>query len=105
MLRVDETGIPYVTEGPDGPEFADFHALRHSYLTLGGQAGIDLRTLQELAGHSTPALTARYMHVRLRDAAGAVDKLPTLVPPSQNATRVLQRSPFVEPGRRMSLPA
>ena len=82
MLRLDleAAGIPYAVEGPDGPEYADFHALRHSYLTLGGRAGIDLRTLQELAGHSTPTLTARYMHVRLRDAAGAVEKLPPLVP-------------------------
>jgi len=82
MLRIDldAAGIAYATEGPNGPEYADFHSLRHSFLTLGGRSGIDLRTLQELAGHSTPILTARYMHVRLRDAAGAVDKLPNLVP-------------------------
>ena len=56
MLRGDleAAGIPYAVEGPDGPLYADFHALRHTYLTLGGRAGIDLRTLQELAGHSTP---------------------------------------------------
>src|SRR5436853_3277490 len=65
---------------PDGPLFADFHALRHSYLTLGGRAGIDLRTLQELAGHSTPTLTARYSHRRLHDLAGAVEKLPCMLP-------------------------
>jgi transposase-like protein len=39
-------------------QYADFHSLRHSYLTLGVRAGIDLRTAQELAGHSTPLLTA-----------------------------------------------
>lgn len=93
MLRADleAVGIPYAMEGPDGPEHADFHALRHSFLTLGGRSGIDLRTLQELAGHSTPLLTARYMHVRLRDAAGAVDKMPNLVPtpvPSANAAAI-----------------
>ncbi len=89
MLRADleSVGIPYAVEGPDGPEHADFHALRHSFLTLGGRSGIDLRTLQELAGHSTPLLTARYMHVRLRDAAGAVDKMPNLVPPAGPDTR------------------
>ena len=82
MLRIDleAAGIPYAVEGPDGPEYADFHALRHSYLTLGGRCGIDLRTLQELAGHSKPELTARYSHRRLYDLAGAVDKLPNLVP-------------------------
>ena len=82
MLRIDldAAGIPYAVEGPDGPEYADFHALRHSYLTLGGRSGIDLRTLQELAGHSKPELTARYSHRRLYDLAGAVGKLPNLVP-------------------------
>ena len=82
MLRtdLDATGIPYTVEGPDGPKYADFHALRHSFLTLGGRAGIDLRTLQELAGHSKPELTARYSHRRLYDLAGAVGKLPALVP-------------------------
>lgn len=82
MLRIDleAAGIPYVVEGQDGPEYADFHSLQHSYLTLGGRAGIDLRTLQELAGHSKPELTARYSHRRLYDLAGAVDKLPNLVP-------------------------
>jgi hypothetical protein len=82
MMRMDleAAGIPYVVDGPDGPLYADFHSLRHSYLTLGGRAGIDLRTLQELAGHSTPTLTARYSHCRLHDLAGAVEKLPRFLP-------------------------
>ncbi len=87
MLRLDleAAGIPYAVEGADGPLFADFHSLRHSYLTLGGRAGIDLRTLQELAGHSTPVLTARYSHRRLHDLAGAVQKLPNFLPTSGEA--------------------
>ncbi len=82
MMRGDlaAAGIAYAVAGPDGPLYADFHALRHSYLTLGGRSGIDLRTLQELAGHSKPELTARYSHRRLNDLAGAVDRLPNLVP-------------------------
>lgn len=58
MLRGDleAVGIPHAFEGPDGPEYADFHALRHTLLTLGGRSGIDLRTLQESAGHSKPEL-------------------------------------------------
>ena len=93
MLRIDldAAGIPYAVDGPDGPEYADFHALRHSFLTLGGRSGIDLRTLQELAGHSDPILTARYSHRRLYDLAGAVDKLPNLVPtagPDTNAAEI-----------------
>jgi integrase len=82
MLRLDleAAGIPYAVDGSDGPKYADFHALRHSYLTLGGRAGIDLRTLQEFAGHSTPELTARYSHCRLHDLAGAVERLPDFLP-------------------------
>jgi integrase len=88
MLRIDldAAGIPYVVDGPDGPLHADFHSLRHSYLTLGGQAGIDLRTLQELAGHSTSSLTERYSHRRLHDLAGAVEKLPSLLPAEAPST-------------------
>src|SRR5262249_5893453 len=82
MLRrgLETADIPYATQGPDGTLYADFHSLRHSYLTLGGRAGIDLRTLQELAGHSTPVLTARYSHRRLHDLAGAIEKLPSFLP-------------------------
>jgi hypothetical protein len=96
MLRIDldAAGIPYATEGPDGPEYADFHALRHSYLTLGGRSGIDLRTLQELAGHSTPILTARYSHRRLHDLVGAVDKLPDLVPDGNAPTTAAAENPL-----------
>jgi integrase len=84
MLRRDliAADVPYAVEGPDGPEYADFHSLRHTYLTMLGRHGVDLRTAQELAGHSTPLLTARYSHRRLYDLAGAVDKLPNLVPTS-----------------------
>ncbi len=81
MLRGDleAAGIPYSVPGPDGPEYADFHSLRHSYLTMLGKTA-DLRTVQELAGHSRPEVTARYVHKRHDDLAGAVGKLPALVP-------------------------
>jgi hypothetical protein len=94
MLRRDleAAGIPYAVEGPDGPLYADFHALRHTYLTLLSRGGVDLRTSQELAGHSTPELTANYSHVRLHDVAGAVEKMPDFLPegnpqPSPEALR------------------
>ena len=79
---LEAAGIIYVVEGPDSPEYADFHALRHSFLTLGRRSGIDLGTLQELAGHSKPELTVRYSHRRLYDLAGAVEKLPNILRPT-----------------------
>jgi transposase len=86
MLRGDlqAAGIPYAVETPDGPLYADFHALSYSFLTLGGRSGIDLRTLQVLAGHSRPELRARYTHRRLDDLAAEIGKLPNLVPDSVN---------------------
>lgn len=81
MLRLDleAAGIPYFIDGPDGPLYADFHSLRHSYITALGRGGVDLRTAQVLAGHSSPQLTARYSHRRLHDLAGAVEKMPRLL--------------------------
>lgn len=83
MLRVDleAAGIPYVVQGPAGPLFADFHSLRHSYITLLDRGGVSLRTAQALARHSTPVLTARYSHPRLNDMAEGAAKLPAFLPP------------------------
>ena len=64
-------------EGPDGPLYADFHALRHSCLTaLGRVPGVSLRTVQEVAGHSTPVLTARYMRSDIADQAAGLAGMP-----------------------------
>ena len=49
MLRDDleAAGIPYVVEGPDGPLYADLHALRHTFIAMLDDAG------QPQAGHAT----------------------------------------------------
>ena len=70
---------------------AVFLSLRHTFLTLGGRAGIDLRTLQELAGHSKPELTARYSHRRLPDLSDAVGKLPNFL--SEPSSSVCRKRP------------
>lgn len=38
----------------------DFHSLRHSFLTLAACANVPPHLLQQLAGHATPTMTARY---------------------------------------------
>ncbi len=60
--------------------YADFHALRHSYITAIGKTGAAPKVHQELARHSTYALTGRYTHARLHDLAATVAALPPLVP-------------------------
>ncbi len=56
--------------------YADFPALRHSFITMVGKAGVSAREHQDLARHSTYALTSRYSHSRFYDLAAAVQSLP-----------------------------
>lgn len=56
--------------------YSDFHALRHSFITMVGKMGVSPREHQDLARHSTYALTSRYSHSRFYDLAAAVQGLP-----------------------------
>ena len=78
MLRVDlaAAGVPYSVPGTNGPAFADFHALRHSFLSALAAANVGPKVLQELARHSTARLTLeKYTHADRGQLAGAVAKL------------------------------
>jgi integrase/recombinase XerD len=58
---------------------ADFHALRHTYLTNLAKSGTSLKVIQSLARHSTITLTMdRYAHSALCDEAAALATLPPL---------------------------
>jgi len=59
---------------------ADFHALRHRFVTELVKAGVQPKDAKELARHSTITLTTdRYAHVTLTDTAAALAKLPSPV--------------------------
>jgi hypothetical protein len=74
-------GIPYATEGPEGPLYLDMHALRHGYVALLDKAGASIKEAMQLARHTDPKLTmARYGRAQLHDLAAAVERLPRLLP-------------------------
>jgi len=78
-----DCGLPYVIDGPDGPLYADFHALRHSFVALLEQTGATLKQAMQLARHSDPKLTmARYGRARLNDLGATLDRMPPLLPKS-----------------------
>jgi len=75
VLRFDlgRAGIAYRTEAG----LFDFHALRHTFVTLAVGACGNLRDAQHVARLSTPALLARYAHPDLPHIREAMRGMPT----------------------------
>jgi integrase len=58
---------------------ADFHALRHTYVSRLVKSGANVKVAQELARHSTPILSlGRYAHVEIVDQTQALAALPSI---------------------------
>jgi integrase/recombinase XerD len=87
MLRVDlmAAGIPY--KDARG-RFADFHALRHTYVSQLVRSGASVKVAQELARHSTPLLTVgRYAHTSTAEVLSALAGLEPVSKVLAAATR------------------
>jgi integrase len=70
-----------------------WHDLRHTFASRLVMAGVDLRTVQELMGHKTMAVTIRYAHLAPSHQARAVEKLASIFgTATTTATRVEQVS-------------
>jgi len=53
---------------------AMWHTLRHTFASRAVMAGVDIRTVQELMGHSTITMTRRYAHLSTAHLRQAVNK-------------------------------
>ncbi len=63
----------------DTKQVADFHALRHTFITNLARSGIHPKLAQSLARHSTITLTMdRYSHTELAEQAQALAALPDI---------------------------
>jgi integrase len=76
-----------LAENDDGK--ADFHALRHTFISNLASNGVHPKLAKELARHSTITLTMdRYSHVGLLDMNGALESLPDVPSRSSDDQRV-----------------
>jgi integrase len=70
-----------------------WHTLRHTFISRLVMAGIDLRTVMELAGHKSITMTMRYAHLAPGHAAQAVEKLCEVKKVKRTATKTATSAP------------
>ena len=77
FMKLDLKAADVAYTNDDGQ--ADFHSLRHTFLSRLGRSGCPAKVMQRLARHSTVELTiGRYTHASLFDLGAAVANLPKL---------------------------
>jgi integrase len=58
----------------DLDERISFHNLRHSCVSLLSRKGVPIRIIQKIVGHSSITTTERYSHIRVDEAADAMEE-------------------------------
>jgi integrase len=104
--RIDRQGSTFLSPVDDAGRYADFHALRHTFISNLAAGGVHPKTAQRLARHSTITLTMdRYTHLRRDDLADALKTLPDLNSPRRQvavATGTYGESPEKSLSLRLS---
>jgi integrase len=101
MLKVDMDAAGIERSTSDG--VADFHALRHTFITRLSMSGERIKVVQELARHSKAELTLGvYTHAGLHDLQGAVDRLPATDSPQKSSEAMKATGTFGKVGEDRS---
>lgn len=74
-----------------GIEGVTWHTLRHTFASRLVMAGVDIRTVQELMGHSTIVMTMRYAHLSPDHLRNAVNKVTLRKKQSGTVTRTVTK--------------
>ncbi len=74
-----------------------WHDLRHTFASRLVMAGVDLRTVQEVMGHKTQAMTLRYAHLSQSHQLDAVQRLTTKPTGTTTGTTTSAELPSTKP--------
>lgn len=87
--RIEREQSEYLLAVNAAGRVVDFHALRGTFITSLAKAGVNPKTAQTLARHSTMDLTMiTYAHLELADQHAAVESLPAVALPGQSGLQL-----------------
>ncbi len=107
LVRSERETSDFLAYQDQDGRYADFHSLRHRFITELARAGVSPKDAKELARHSTITLTMdRYAHVGVKDTAAAVARLSVPTGPSgQSHQQVFLATGTDDAGASVSHPA